>query len=370
MKRLPLFLIGLVGCLALAISTAQGYPIKYSLEDLGVIKGMDASAPAAINNQAHVTGTAYTKDQTCAFHYDSAKGLMEDAGGLNSRGFGINSTGIVVGDFFRDGTDVSHAGIFQGGFAKDLGALKGQVFSRANGINALMQIVGYSSLKRDSSQSRAFMWTSQSGMRDIGTLGGQHAQAYAINDAGFVTGTAETFSAVPTIVPRTHAFIYQWLSMNSVPMRDLGVLGGPFSYGMAINNYNHVAGYSTIKPNDARVHAFLHDGNSMIDLGSLAKNRSDPDISVALGVNSFDQVVGYSYLPASGGTPMQQVAFLWSQSIGAEKMIDLNKAVDKTGKDYLLISATGINDNGQIVCSAYFLPNTGIVHTVLLTPVK
>lgn len=370
MKKLSLVLIGFVGCLALAISTARGYPIKYSLEDLGVVKGMDASAPAAINNQAHVTGTAYKGDETCAFHYDYAKKFMADAGGLNSRGFGINSTGIVVGDFFRVDANVSHAAIFQGGFAKDLGALKGQVFSRANGINAMMQVVGYSGRTRDSSESRAFMWTSQTGMFDIGTLGGQHAQAYAINDAGFVTGTAQTPFAMPTTVPRTHAFIYQWLSASVVPMRDLGVLGGPFSYGMAINGYNHVAGYSTIKPNDARVHAFLHDGNGMIDLGSLAKNRWDPDISVALGVNNADQVVGYSYLPAAGGTPMQQVAFLWSRDIGAEKMIDLNKAVDQTGKDYLLISATGINDNGQIVCSAYYLPNVGVVHSVLLTPVE
>ena len=29
------------------------------------------------------------------------------------------------------------------------------------------------------------------------------------------------------------------------PMRDLGALGGFSSYGMAINGYNHVAGYST-----------------------------------------------------------------------------------------------------------------------------
>jgi uncharacterized membrane protein len=34
------------------------------------------------------------------------------------------------------------------------------------------------------------MWTSQTGMIDIGTLGGGYAQAYAINDAGYVTGNA------------------------------------------------------------------------------------------------------------------------------------------------------------------------------------
>ena len=42
----------------------------------------------------------------------------------------------------------------------------------------------------------------------------------------------------------THAFIYQRLRVAGA-MRDLGVLGGHSSYGMAINTYNHVAGYST-----------------------------------------------------------------------------------------------------------------------------
>jgi probable HAF family extracellular repeat protein len=52
------------------------------------------------------------------------------------------------------------------------------------------QIIGFSGTKRDSNESRAFMWTSQTGMIDIGTLGGGYAQAYAINDAGYVTGNA------------------------------------------------------------------------------------------------------------------------------------------------------------------------------------
>ena len=106
-------------------------------------------------------------------------------------------------------------------------------------------------------------------MRDIGTLGGSYAQAYAINDAGFITGTAQTWATVV----KTHAFIYRPIAPNRERMRDLGVLGGLSSYGMAINTYNHVAGYSTIKTNDERVHGFLHDGKSMIDLGSLGLNR-------------------------------------------------------------------------------------------------
>ncbi len=48
-------------------------------------------------------------------------------------------------------------------------------------------------------------------------------------------------------------------------------------------------------------------------------------------------------------------------------MINLNKLLYGNGKNYLLVSATAINDNGQIVAKAYDIYNGG-VHAVLLTP--
>jgi probable HAF family extracellular repeat protein len=371
MKTLSSILIGLMASLALGISTARAQ-VVYSLEDLGVVKGMEASQAAAMNNQGHVAGTAYKGEETCAFHYNYLEKFMYDAGGLNSRGFGINSMNMVVGDFSPVGPmePRSHAAIFKGGYAVDLGVLKGQVYSRANGINAMGQVVGYSGQQRDSSESRAFLWTAQTGMMDIGTLGGGYAQAYAINDAGYITGASQTQGMGPMVT--THAFLYRPLSSNRERMRDLGVLGGLSSYGMAINNYGHVAGYSTIATNDERVHAFFHDGTKMIDLGSLGGvgNRWGSDFSVALGINNSDQVVGYTYLPAFGEMPVQQVAFLWRRSwSGVGQMINLNTLLYGTGKDYLVFSATAINDNGQIAASAYYMP-TGAIHAVLLTPLK
>ena len=378
MKALRATLIGLMACLAIGITTARGQ-VMYSLEDLGVVKDMDYSVPAAINSQGYVTGTAYKGEQTCAFHYDFFKKFMEDAGGLNSRGFGISSTSsvagvnVVVGDavFVTSIMPVSHAAMFKRGVPVDLGVLPNQVFSRANGINAMGQVVGYSGQQRDSSQSRAFMWTGQTGMIDIGTLGGGYAQAYAINDAGYITGASQTKGMGP--IATTHAFIYR-LPQPPFPrynrMADLGVLGGFSSYGMAINNSNHVAGYSTIAADNERVHAFLHDGNKMIDLGSLGGpgNRWGTDVSVALGVNNYDQVVGYTYLPVIGDMPIQQVAFLWRRGVnGTGQMINLNRLLFGEGKNYLVSSATAINDNGQIVGTAYDLRN-GNVRAVLLTP--
>jgi probable HAF family extracellular repeat protein len=373
MKKLSLILIGLMACFAIGVSTGQGQ-VFYILQDLGVVKGMDTSEASALNNLGQVAGTAYQGEQTCAFHYDYAKGFMEDAGGVNSRAFGISSTNMIVGDsFFGPAMEPrSHAAMFTGGgFVVDLGVLRGQVYSRANGVNAIGQVVGFSGRQRDSSESKAFMWSKQTGMIDLGTLGGSYAQANAINDGGFITGTSQTKTMSP--VAMTHAFIYQPLFPGAGPiprpMRDLGVLGGASSYGMAINNNNHVAGYSTTKTNGERVHAFLHDGKSMIDLGSLGLKGTDSDVSIALGVNTWDQVVGYSFLPSVGGMPLQRVAFLWRPNGAGGEMINLNRLLGAAGRNYLLFSATAINDNGQIVASAYDIQNGGL-HAVLLTPAR
>ena len=366
MKTLPVILIGLMACLAIGITTARGQ--QYSLQDLGVVKDMDYSVPAAIDSQGYVAGTAYKIGESCAFYYDYGQKLMEDAGGLNSRGFAINSFGLVAGDTFTviPMEPRSHAATFKGGFVTDLGVLPGYAYSRANGINAIGQVVGFASVQRDSAESRAFLWTGQSGMTDIGTLGGAYAQANAINDTGLVTGTAQTLAAVDA----THAFIYNPRGMGPTAMRDLGVLGGNSSYGTAINNQNHVVGYSTLKLNDQRLHGFFYDGTKMIDLGSLGASgrRWGSDVSVALGVNNLDQAVGYTYLPAVGEMPIQQVAFLWTRisTDHSGTMVNLNKLVTN-GTNFLLTSATGINDKGQIVASAYDLQNGG-VHAILLTP--
>jgi len=374
MKTLTPILISLMACLAIGISTARGQAIVYSLEDLGVVKEMEASQPAALNSFGSVVGTAYGGEYaTCAFHYDYLQKFIHEEGAADSRAFGINSTSMIVGDAFPVGPmePRSHAMLWKDGIPMDLGVLPGQAYSRANGINATGQVVGYSGLQRDSAESRAFMWTTQTGMIDIGTLGGAYAQAYAINDVGYITGASQTQGMGPILT--THAFIYR-VPTPPYPrfnrMVDLGVLGGTSSYGMAINNYNHVAGYSTLSTKDDRVHAFLHDGKKMVDLGSLGGpgNRWGSDFSVALGVNNSDQVVGYTYLPGVGGMPIQQVAFLWNRaSDGSGQMVNLNTLLYRQDKDYLLSSATGINDSGQITATAYYMP-TGAVRAVLLSP--
>ena len=311
---------------------------------------------------------------------------MEDIGqssrGVISRGFGINNIGMVVGDsaFIAASTadsPIRHAILLNNGSRIDLGTLKKQTFSRANSINGFNQVVGFSGPALDSPKSRAFFWSKSTGMVDLGTLGGAYTQAFAINDSGFITGNSQLRSSATT-TETVHAFLSPSpVGASAIAMRDLGTLGGTFSYGMAINAKNHVVGYSTVNKVDSRVHAFWFDGNGMKDLGTLAPNSTNPleDQSVALGVNSSDRVVGYTYLPAMsantnpaiqpGTSPVRQVAFAWYQ--GA--MTDLNKLIGTAAETYHLNSAMGINDNGQIVATA-LSKATGARRAVLLTPTK
>ena len=131
---------------------------NYSLTDLGVLPDQKDSIPAAINDQGQVAGTSGFS----AFRYTSdRKDPMEDvarhsAKGI-SRGFGINGSGVVVGDS-TFGKDFTHAAVFSNGSATDLGTLKGAGdFSRANGINISGQVVGFSSEKPGYPYDRAFI---------------------------------------------------------------------------------------------------------------------------------------------------------------------------------------------------------------------
>jgi probable HAF family extracellular repeat protein len=368
--------IALTACCAIGVATAGAE--TYTLTDLGVLPGESVSTSAAVNKQGQVAGTSGES----AFRYDSATDpSMENVGnrgdtkgGNKSRGFGINNSGVVAGDSTFGTSEIRHAAIFENGSMRDLAAFGyAESFSRANGINAYGQAVGFSSGSLDSEFSRAFITDTMSPERgptltDLGTLGGMYAQAWAINDFGFVTGNSEA-SGVHTVgLPGvTHAFIWS----VDTKMVDLGTLAGNYSYGTSINEKNHVVGYSTIGNLDDRVHAFLHDGETMLDLGSLGGASKASDYSFALGVNAADQVVGYSYVPADEvgvlfdppvGAP-QQVAFIYSRGV----MVDLNTLIGDEAKRYRLYSATAINDKGQIAAIALD-QSCDAFHAVLLTP--
>ncbi len=98
---------------------------------------------------------------------------------------------------------------------------------------------------------------------DLGTLGGPTSGATAINNATRITRQADTRPGITAPGP-VRAFLW------NQGMSDLGSLGGNFSISTAISsatnlNPERVVGFSTI-PGEASTHAFLVNGNSLLDL--------------------------------------------------------------------------------------------------------
>ena len=204
-------------------------------------------------------------------------------GGLSSRGYAINNLGQVTGILVTAGGS-THAFRYSGGSMADLGTAGGS-YSYGYAINTVGQIAGTGD---DSGGAERIVLYQNGGWQIIPGLEPQLAflsDAFAINDDGVITGQSNT----PT--GEIHAFLY---AGNGT--RDLGTLGGPFSYGYGINRSNHVTGVATF-PRDPVTrlypsHAFLHDGVSMLDLLTLGG-----DSSVGYGINDAGQIAGSSQAP-------------------------------------------------------------------------
>lgn len=153
---------------------------------------------------------------------------------------------------------------------------------------------------------------------DIGTFGGRESIAAAINDAGWVTGSAQTAGN-------------QWRAYRfhkATGLRQLDTLGGPSSTGTAINEHGHVVGHADTY--DGGFHAFVDTGITMLDLGTFGGRNS-----YALGINKHGAVVG-----AADRTNGFRQAFIYKPGLGKIEIPDV-------GQRHSI--ATGINDHGVVV---------------------
>lgn len=152
----------------------------WAIDDAGIIAGQMGAHDGGIQ-WAIVWRNGHTRNL----------GELGNSGGNHgSAAFGINKSGEVVGSSTTSSGDV-HAFLWsEAGGMQDLGTLPGSTTSIAQGVNSSGQVVGYSYTPGEI--IHAFIWSGQAGMTDLGTLGGAGAAAYAINDAGEVTGSANT----------------------------------------------------------------------------------------------------------------------------------------------------------------------------------
>jgi len=315
------------------------------------------SVARAINNNGQVVGY-FTDGNDFAFGRGaelwSSSGVRQDIVSSDPNfpsksALGINDLGQVVGRTFGPSGPATFLWSSQSGF---------QIFLDFNavtmiGINNSGQVVG----TYLGNSERAFIWSSASGMQDLGILQQNvpFAQAFGVNNNGQVVGVSGISPDPQTVMYR--AFLW------SGGIQDLGTLPGwSNSAAYGINGSGQVVGtsFNTGAPGSAAFgddlfvgsisdgHAFLWSGG-MQDLGTLPGQVQ----SAAYGINKNGQVVD-----ESGGH-----AFLWSSRSGIQ---DLGLIPEVVAAGWsALSSARAINNVGQI--AGWGIRN-GQLRGFLLTP--
>lgn len=340
----------------------------YKLIDLGTLGGPTAyrsiNAPGyqIINNSgviafaADTTATDPNAPNLCLFPDCSVvhaarwkKGKVEDLSAIPGNGNGsasgaINARGWIAGQSSDGEIDPvsglleTRAAFWKDDAITDLGTFGGH-WSLSLTLNDEGEVVGLASnaipdplaLFFGGTQTRAFLWR-DGVLHDLGTLGGDDAEALSVNQSGQVAGISYTNSTAngTTGIPTLHPFLWEHGKMT-----DLGTLGGTFAGSgsclfsaifcnglilegaLLVNNRGQVMGTSSLA-GDQTYHPFLWENGRMRDLGTLGG-----DIGVAVWLTDAGDVVGYADLPSNPvgcvGLDCVHHAFLWRHGV----MIDL-----------------------------------------------
>jgi|GEM_PF-364664 len=369
MKNRPINIylqFGVLATVLLMTGTATA-EVRYTITDLGTLGG-STSTGTGINVSGQVTGATDTKlsssDRRAHTFITNSSGQMIDLtpASVLSTGRGINASGQVVGVYnleaFVTGTDgqITYLGLLHGTYGT----------SEGNAINDAGQVVGtsYDQMNPNADHFRAFVYNPNGQKTDLGTLGGHNSFGYGINNAGQITGGAQTSGG------SSHAFI---TNLNG-QMFDLGVLpGGIASIGRGLNDSGQVTG-GAIAAN-GKSHAFVTDSHGqMIDLGTVRNGYH----AIGIDINASGQVVGFD----SVDTPLTTASLSTTSTLGKVAFVTDNGVIKnlnalKTGanaKNWIITVAYAINDAGQITGAGYNnngnIFSSGVQHAILLTPVE
>lgn len=305
-------------------------------------------------------------------------------GGPNSRAYGINEDGWVVGEA-ETGAGHLHAFLWSptNGMA-DLGTLGGDI-SRAYSVNDRGQVVGEA--EWEDGRMQAFLWTATAGITNLPMPEGfRESYAYDHNNFGVVVGAGDVGEGTRALV---------WTVDGPAVPPDLADAGSSIAY--AVNDLGDVAGQAeTGEPGSFLSRAFfLGHAGFFSNLGGLTGEFS----SAALAVNEHGAAAGYAeqaeathatrFSVTNGAADLDTLDNVYSVAYGINdqgdavglqvnshededraflyaggRMVDLNEVIE-ADEPWLMVEARAINGAGQIAGYALLGERE---HAVLLTP--
>jgi probable HAF family extracellular repeat protein len=328
-----------VGILATVFSSknVQAQMSITSLVDLG---GSTSFALGISSDGSTVVGTS----GGIAYKWQTSSGMGTSLGTIGPYGGSTNissatavsSDGSVVAGRSTAPVTLGSTRAFQwssGTGMTNLGVLSGSHDSYAQGVSSDGTVVaGYADFSRfiGSTQynySRAFRWTSDSGMVDIGSLGSDYTRAYNVSLNGNVI-VGESLKTTGDV----HAF--SWTQSGG--MTDLGTLGGfaSIAYGTSPDG-SVIVGSSRYNTSNNNTHAFRWTASGgMQDLGGGSQ-------SYAYGISADSNIiVGRN----------DSAAFIWDSTNGMRSLYSVlsTNGADLTGWANLNY-ATAISGDGSTV---------------------
>ena len=344
--------------LLVATATAALAVGPYTITPIDTL-GSDRNFANGISDTGFVTGNSRKAGGSQLFPYVWQAGLVEEIPILAGvptfgRGLGVNND-VVVADESGNGPSRAFRYDSTTDTVVDLGSLSGGSGGVANDINDAGVIVGAAS---NGQSVRAFVSDGTPGgpLVDLGTPLGtsdSFAQAYGISQSGVVAGVARNTSdstSKPTLWMQGGLGGYTATTIGSPAGSVFGEAFAATDDGRAVGRYSD--------PISGQTRAFFYDGSSSIDLGLLAGETFDN--ARALDINNAGQIVGY-VADFDNAPSFCGAAVLWES--GA--IYDLNSLIP-VGSGWNLLSANGINSQGQIVS---FGTLGGDMRAFLLTPV-
>lgn len=287
--------------------------------------GGSMSPAFGVNSSGVATGWSFTSSAEEAYSYSggTTTSLASLVGGLDSEGYAVNNSGVIVGDEVYSANPHDEAFEISGTTVTYLGFLPGGVNSVAYAISPSGLITGWAD---DSSGNQdVFIYSTALGLENLGSLGGPGGAGTAINDAGQVAG----FSYVNGGAAQ-HAFLY-----TGGIMHDLGTLGGTNSSALGINAAGVVVGAADTGTGSD---AFVYINGVMYDLNSLLANLSGIDLTEAVAINDSGQILANGPDGTYLLTPIPEPTSLWLGITGLLPILASVRKRRRGGKRSLLHS--------------------------------